>query len=331
MFGNKDKAIKRDLPGATAGSVGQSYDANAILQTLAVDYMHDKKAMRRWKIAFYIFLLLYLFSLYMLSASDSTASLAASQPHTAVVQLSGIIGTGSGVSANQVNTSLRKAFEADNSKGVIFEINSPGGSPVQSADINTEILRLKEEYPEKPLMVVMSDVAASGGYFVAASADKIFANRSSIVGSIGVRMDSFGFVDAMERYGIERRSITAGENKSILDPFLPINPAQKKHAEKMLGQVHQHFIEVVKNGRGDKLSNNPDLFSGLFWSGEEAKRLGLIDDFGNTDSVARNEIGYEDTVNYTYRPGWLEEFSRDFGVSIGAGIATVFNGQFQIQ
>ena len=201
---------------------------------------------------------------------------------------------------------------------------------MQSADINTEIIRLKGMYPDKPIHVVMADVAASGGYFVAASADKIFANRSSIVGSIGVRMDGFGFVGAMEKYGIERRSITAGENKSILDPFLPVRPEQVAHAEIMLEQVHQHFIEVVRTGRGDKLANDPDLFSGLFWSGEEAQRLGLIDGFGNTASVSREEFGLEDLVNYTYQPDWLDQFSRQLGVSIGTGIAKVFGGQYQI-
>ena len=328
MF-KKNSIDKKDLPGTTVGSIGEASDTNAILQQLAIDYMHDKKIKRRWKMVFFGFMALYLISIVAISSGSKSPSVY-NEPHTAVVTLNGIIGTSSGVSANQVNTGLRDAFSAKNSKGVIFEINSPGGSPVQSADINSEIVRLKEQYPDKPLMVVMADVAASGGYFVAASADKIFANRSSIVGSIGERMESYGFVDAMEQYGIERRSITAGENKSILDPFLPIDPAQRAHAEVMLGQVHQHFIEVVESGRGDKLANDPDLFSGLFWSGEEAKRLGLVDDFGNVDSVARNEIGYEETVNYTYQPGWLEQFSRDFGVAIGTGIAQVVGGQFQL-
>ncbi|MCL4142035.1 UNVERIFIED_CONTAM: hypothetical protein GTU68_042394 [Idotea baltica] len=291
--------------------------------------MHDKKIKRRWKIALFCLIGLYLISILVLMTGSDGDPAAYGKPHTALVQLHGVIGTDD-VSANQVNRSLRNAFEAANSEGVILEINSPGGSPVQSADINTEIIRLKEMYPDKPFHVVMADVAASGGYFVAASADKIFANRSSIVGSIGVRMDGFGFVDAMEKYGIERRSLTAGENKSILDPFLPVQAEQKAHAETMLAQVHQHFIEVVQAGRGDKLADNPDLFSGLFWSGEEAQRLGLIDGFGNSASVSREEFGLEELVNYTYQPDWLDQFSRQLGVSIGTGVAKVLGGQYQL-
>lgn len=328
MF-KRNKTIAQGLPGnSTEGTAGSAAHTNAILQELAIDYMHDKKIKRRWKIALFCLFGLYLLSILVLTQGGGEPA-AYSKPHTAVVQLFGVIGTEE-VSANQVNQSLRKAFEAENSEAVILEINSPGGSPVQSADINTEIIRLKSVYPDKPLHVVMADVAASGGYFVAASADKIFANRSSIVGSIGVRMDSFGFVDAMEKYGIERRSITAGDNKSILDPFLPMQEDQKAHAEVMLGQVHQHFIEVVKTGRGDKLANDPDLFSGLFWTGEEAQRLGLIDGFGNVASVSRDEFGLDELVNYTYQPDWLEQFSRQLGVSIGTGIAKVLGGQYQI-
>ncbi len=328
MF-NRNKITAQGLPGSDKGAIGSAANTNAILQELAIDYMHDKKIKRRWKIALFCLFGLYLLSILILTMGSGGEPAAYGKPHTALVQLHGVIGTDE-VSANQVNRSLRKAFEATNSAGVIFEINSPGGSPVQSADINTEIIRLKEMYPDKPIHVVMSDVAASGGYFVAASADKIFANRSSIVGSIGVRMDGFGFVEAMEKYGIERRSLTAGENKSILDPFLPVQADQKAHAEIMLAQVHQHFIEVVKAGRGDKLADNPDLFSGLFWSGEEAQRLGLIDGFGNAASVSREEFGLEEMVNYTYQPDWIDQFSRQLGVSIGTGIAKVFGGQYQL-
>lgn len=328
MF-KRNKSTAQALPGNEVGTVGSTANTNAILQELAIDYMHDKKIKRRWKIALFCLIGIYLLSILVIMAGGGGEPAAFGKPHTALVQLHGVIGTDE-VSANQINQSLRKAFEAENSEGVILEINSPGGSPVQSADINTEIIRLKGMYPDKPIHVVMADVAASGGYFVAASADKIFANRSSIVGSIGVRMDGFGFVGAMEKYGIERRSITAGENKSILDPFLPVRPEQVAHAEIMLEQVHQHFIEVVRTGRGDKLANDPDLFSGLFWSGEEAQRLGLIDGFGNTASVSREEFGLEDLVNYTYQPDWLDQFSRQLGVSIGTGIAKVFGGQYQI-
>lgn len=328
MF-KRNKINAQGLPGEMAG-VNTGANTDAIFQQLAIDYMRDKKIKRRWKIALFILFAIYLIGLFSLTVGKDDM-VAHNEPHTALVKLYGVIGTESGVSANQVNHGLRKAFEAKHSKGVILEINSPGGSPVQSADINAEIIRLRELYPDKPLYVVMSDVAASGGYFVAVAAQKIFANRSSIVGSIGVRMDGFGFVEAMKKYGIERRSITAGSNKSILDPFLPVKAEQVAHAETMLDQVHQHFIEVVQTGRGDKLADDPDLFTGLFWSGEEAKRLGLIDDFGNVDSVSRDEFGQDEVVNYTYQLHWLDKFGREFGVAIGAGIANVMGSQFKIQ
>ena len=330
MF-NKKKVEAKDLPGNSARTAGVTSDTSAIFHELAIDYMHDKKIKRRWKIALFVLFAIYIISILFVTMGGAKKSAAYGSSHTALVKLNGVIGTESGVSASQINHSLRNAFEAEHSEAVILEINSPGGSPVQSADINTEIIRLQEKYPEKPLYVVMADVAASGGYFVAASADKIFANRSSIVGSIGVRMDSFGFVGTLEKLGVERRSITAGENKSILDPFLPMVPEQKAHAESMLKQVHQHFIDVVREGRGDKLSDNPDIFSGLFWTGEEAKRLGLIDDFGNSSSVARDEVGAEKLVNYTYEPNLLDQFTRQLGVSIGSGAANALGGQLQIR
>lgn len=328
MFNRKKE--NRALPGSTQAATNSS-STDALLQELAVDYMNDKRKRRRWRMVFGALVLVYLFSILFMTFKQNDAA-DVSKAHTALVELSGVIGTEMGVSADQINKSLRKAFSATAAKGVVLRINSPGGTPVQSAEISSEIVRLKEAYPEKPIYVVVSDMCASGGYFVAASADKIFANRSSIVGSIGVRMDSFGFVDAMKKYGIERRSITAGNNKAILDPFLPMNNAQRLHAEKMLGQVHQHFIDVVKEGRGDLLADDPDLFSGLFWSGEEAKRLGLIDDYGSLDSVARNVVGAEMIVDYTVMPSFFDQFNRQFGVAIGKGIGSIFStSQWQLQ
>jgi len=180
-------------------------------------------------------------------------------------------------------------------------------------------------------VTVMSDVCASGCYYVAVATEEIYANKSSIVGSIGVRMDSFGFVGLLDKIGVERRSLTAGENKAILDPFLPTQPAQQAHARNMLNIVHQQFIDVVKQGRGDKLSDSPELFSGLFWAGETAKTLGLIDDFGSVDYVARETIGEDNLVDYSYRPSWLEEVSETFGVSVGKGVTSFFSSQMQLQ
>lgn len=310
------------LPGSSAGN-------NALLQELAVDYMRDKKIRRRWRIAFMLLILLYLFSLLVFSFAGGGGAVARS--HTAVVDLYGVIGTEVGVTSDQINRSLRNAFAAENAKGVVIRINSPGGTPVQSAEINEEILRLRAAHPDKPMHAVVTDLAASGGYFVAVAADQIYANRSSLVGSIGVRMDGFGFVDAMQKYGIERRSLTAGENKAILDPFLPVQPAQKAHAERMLDQVHQHFIEAVKNGRGERISQAPEVYSGLFWSGEEAKDLGLVDEFASLDAVARDVIGAEELVNYTIQPNFWEQLSRDFGVSVGMGIAKVLGGGWSMR
>lgn len=325
MFNKSKTPASASLPGANVAS----NSSNALLQELAVDYMRDKKIRRRWRIAFFCIILLYLLALLIKSLGGSGGAIA--RPHTAVVELSGIIGTEVGVTSDQINQSLRNAFKAENSKGVMLRINSPGGTPVQSAEMYDEIRRLRALYPSKPIHAVVSDLAASGGYFVAAAADQIYANRSSLVGSIGVRMDGFGFVDAMEKYGIERRSLTAGENKAILDPFLPVRPEHKAHAEQMLDQVHQHFITAVKEGRGERISQAPEIYSGLFWSGEEAKNLGLIDDFASADEVARDIIGAEETVNYTIRPDFWEQLSRDFGVSVGVGIAKVLGGGWKVQ
>ncbi|MEM7359217.1 MAG: signal peptide peptidase SppA [Pseudomonadota bacterium] len=322
--------VSQPLPGSRGTESATTANTNAILQELAVDYMHDKKIRRRWKMVLFSLIGLYFIGILFVATSGSNSP-AYGKPHTALVELSGVIGTETGVTSDQINESLRNAFRSQNAKGVVLRINSPGGTPVQSAEINDEISRLRSKYPSKPMHVVVSDMAASGGYFVAVAAEKIFVNPSSIVGSIGVRMDSFGFVDAIKKFGIERRSLTAGENKAILDPFLPVLPEQRAHAKEMLDQVHQQFIDAVKNGRGDRISAAPEIYSGLFWSGEEAKRLGLVDEYGSLDTVAREVIGQENVVNYTIQPTFLEQFSREFGVAIGTGIANVLGGQFKIQ
>ncbi|MFT6408221.1 MAG: protease-4 [Arenicella sp.] len=324
MFGrSKNNAA---LPGSNSVPVTSS----EVMERLAEDYMKDRK-WRRW----FKFILLGLFLFYIVSAifiaSGGGAGANATQPHTALVELRGVISTAQGdVSADILNASLRRAFEAKMSKGVVLRINSPGGSPVQSDEINAEIGRLRDLYPDKPLHVVVSDVCASGGYYIAAAADQIFANPSSIVGSIGVRMDSFGFVDALKKLGVERRSLTAGTNKAILDPFLPVTASQQAHAKEMLAIVHQQFINRVKAGRGDRLSDDPDIFSGLFWSGEQAKELGLIDEFGSLDYVAREVIGQEAIVDYSFKPDLLTRFAQDLGVSMGGKLSRVLGGQLQL-
>ena len=325
MFGRKKNPA--GLPGSNKAPVG----SDEILERLAEDYMKDRKWRRYLKIGFFILVALYVIAIFSV-AGGSGAAVNASQPHTAVVSLNGVIGGGpKGVFANQINSSLRRAFKNKNSEAVVLHLNSPGGSPVQSAEINEEILRLSALYPNKPVFAVMSDVCASGCYYVAVAAETIYANKSSIVGSIGVRMDSFGFVGALEKLGVERRSITAGKNKAVLDPFLPRVESHEAHARKMLAIVHQQFIDTVEQGRGDRLSEDPDLFTGLFWSGETAKTLGLIDDFGSLDYVAREVIQQENLVDYSYRPSLLEEISNNLGASIGASVSSALSGQMQLQ
>lgn len=330
MFNRKanQAASEPGLPGARPAVSSGSSASDALLRELAVDYMRERKVRRRWKYVLLGLVLLYLLSLLLFSGNNNNT---VARPHTAVVDLYGVIGAEVGATSDQINESLRNAFAAKFSKGVLLRINSPGGTPVQSAEINDEIQRLRSAYPDKPIYAVVSDMAASGGYFVAVAAERIYANPASIVGSIGVRMDGFGFVDAMKKYGIERRSLTAGENKAILDPFLPVKPAQKAHAERMLDQVHQQFITAVKEGRGERISDDPDIYSGLFWSGEEARELGLIDEFASLQTVARDVIGQEELVNYTVQPSFWEQLSREFGVSVGIGLGKVLGGGWSLR
>ena len=235
--------------------------------------------------------------------------------HTAIVDINGVIGIGMDASAERVNEGLRDAFENPNVKGIILRANSPGGSPVQSRRINQELIRLKDMHPNIPVYVVVDEICASGCYYAAVATNKIYADPASLIGSIGVRMDSFGFVDAMKKIGVERRLFTAGNNKGVLDPFLPLSSKDQDFVDQMLSTVHRQFVDTVKQGRGDRLTGDEaTLFSGLFWPGEEAVDLGLIDGIGDIRYVSTEIIGAEHTVNYT--PGFdiVEQISRDLGV-----------------
>ena len=292
-----------------------------VIEKLAFDALVEKRRNRRWGIFFKFLFFLYLVVLLALWFPDkfdsSELGKLSGDNHTALVELNGVIAHKESASADNVVTGLRNAFEDKKTKGVVLRINSPGGSPVQSSYINKEITRLREKYPEIPVYAVVSDVCASGGYYVAAAADKIYVNESSIVGSIGVRMGSFGFVEAMEELGVERRVMTAGEYKAIGDPFSPLAEDEKAYFQSLLDQLHEEFIAVVKAGRGDKLSPDQDLFNGLFWTGKESIELGLADEFGSAGSVARDVIGAEDLVDFTYKERSLERlFER-----LGAGAA----------
>lgn len=311
-------------------------DYEAIVQRLAFAAINEQRRSRRWRIFFIILTFLYLTPVVMLTLDlnelnifDQTSK--TSDKHTALVKLSGIIASGESAGAKNVIKGLKNAFEDKDTAAVILEINSPGGSPVQSADIYDEMKRLREDNADTPLYVVVNDIAASGGYFVASAADKIFVNKSSLVGSIGVRMDNFGLVDMIEKLGIERRLMTAGEHKGLMDPFLPEDAEQKQHLQTMLDQVHQHFISAVKSGRGERLQDSPDIFSGLIWSGEEAIRKGLVDAYGSSQSVARDVVKQEELVDFTPRELLLDRLADRVGASFGRIVSSQFFNHMQFQ
>jgi protease-4 len=302
------------------------------LEELAMSSLIEKRRARRWGIFFKSLTFFYLFFFVLLIAGlfapddFQDAGLKKQAPHTALVNVDGVIMDESEASADNVITGLREAFKNKNTKGVIIRINSPGGSPVQSGYINDEILRLKEKYPDIPVYAVVRDVAASGGYYIAVAADEIYVDKASIVGSIGVLMNSFGFVDGMEKLGVERRLLTAGEHKGILDPFSPLKDFDREHAQALLDRMHQQFIDVVKKGRGDRLKPNDEIFTGLFWTGEESIELGLADGIGSSSYVARELIKEEEIVDYTPAEDLLERFARRMGASAGDSLVRIWGG-----
>lgn len=297
-----------------------------IVEKLVLSTVTEARRTRRWNIFFKLLLFGYLSLLLVLGFWDSlTGDGIRTKDHTALVEVEGLIASGDlGVDADQVADGLKKAFKDKHTKGVILRINSPGGSPVQSAEINAEVRRLREKYPDIPVYAVVSDVAASGGYYVAVAADKIYANPSSLVGSIGVRMDQFGFVDAMAKLGVERRLMTAGEHKGILDPFLPLPEADREHAQRVLDAIHAQFIAAVKEGRGDQLADDPAIFSGLYWTAEEGLELGLVDGFGDIRHVAREQVGAEEIVDFTVEEDVWTRLAQRLGTGIGAALGRVF-------
>lgn len=296
----------------------------SIVEELAFDALKEKRRARRWSVFFKFLLFAYLVVLLVLWFPEKFGQADLSKlsvgEHTALVELDGIISSSEKTSADNVVSGLRDAFEDKNTKGVILRINSPGGTPVQASYINKEINRLREKYPDIPLYAVVADMCASGGYYVAAAADKIYVNESSIVGSIGVRMDNFGFVETLEKLGIEQRTLTAGKHKAIGDPFSPLEDEDREFLQSLLDKMHNEFISVVKSGRGDRLNDDDELFSGLFWTGRESIELGLADELGSASSVARDVIGAEDIVDFTYEEPALDRlFER-----LGAGAVKAF-------
>ncbi len=299
-----------------------------IVNRIAQEAVAEQRRARRWGIFFKFFFAAYLllFLIIYLPVDWREAGITG-EKHSALVDIEGVISNDALASADYIVTGLRAAFEDSNTAGVILRINSPGGSPVQAAYVNSEIKRLKGLYPDIPLYAVISDVCASGGYYIAAAADEIYANESSIVGSIGVVMSSFGFVDAMEKLGIERRLLHAGENKGFLDPFSPLKQEEVKHINKLLMDVHQQFITVVKEGRGERLKEDENIFSGLIWTGKQSLELGLVDGMGSASYVAREVIGAEDIVDYTKREDFLDIFAKQ----IGTAVARTLGEKFQLQ
>jgi protease IV len=303
----------------------------SVINKLAFAAVNEQKRARRWGIFFKTLMFVYLAAILYLYTPDVDVTAAATGKHTALVELTGVIAADEEANADDVVTGLRDAFENKNTAGVILRINSPGGSPVQAGYINDEIKRLRKEYPDTPFYVVISDICASGGYYVAAAADTIYADKASIVGSIGVRMDGFGFVEAIEKLGVERRLLTAGEHKGFLDPFQPAQQADIDQVQELLDDIHQQFIDVVTAGRGDKLKQDPDLFSGYVWTGEQAVTLGLVDELGSSGYVAREVIGEETIVDYTQTEDWLTKFGKRFGTALGRGVGEVLGGNFTLK
>ena len=295
-----------------------------ILEKVALAAVAEQRAARRWGIIFKSLILLYLFAVLFVGIGwIKRGDYKSPGRHTALVELRGVIASDGLASADNMTSGLQAAFKDSNTQGVILRINSPGGSPVQAGHINDEIKRLRVQYPNIPLYAVVEDICASGGYYVAAAADKIYVDKASIVGSIGVVMDGFGFTGTMEKLGVERRAITAGENKKFLDPFSPMNPAHKEYAEKMLGDIHQQFIAVVRSGRGSRLKESPDIFSGLVWVGQKSIELGLADGLGNVESVARDVIKAEDVVDFTPHENLAERVARRFGAAMAEALVKV--------
>lgn len=301
-----------------------------VLEKVALKALDEQRRSRQWGVLFKLLWFTFaflLFAVFMgwIGRPDRDGSTTVGK-HTAVVDVEGIIGLESKASAEKVIKGLNRAFKDGNTQGVVLRINSPGGSPVQSGYINDEIRRLRAKYPGIPIHAVVQDLCASGGYYIAVAAERIYVDKASLVGSIGAIMGGFGFVETLEKLGIERRAYTAGKDKDFLDPFLPENPKHREHAQQMLGEIHQQFIKVVRQGRGPRLKESPEIFSGLVWSGERSIELGLADALGSTEYVAREVFKAEKLVDFTVEESPFESLSKRFGVTFGESFARAVAG-----
>ncbi|MDO9314753.1 MAG: S49 family peptidase [Burkholderiaceae bacterium] len=321
-----------DLSASRVPTVGSSARSgwDSAAEEFARLYMLDRRSERRWRVFFRLAWLVVFAVLAWALIVDRLHATAPSGPHTALVEVRGEIDAEGEASAELLVGALKNAFEDAGAQAVVLRINSPGGSPVQAGIIYDEIKRLKALHNKK-VYAVVEEVCASGAYYIAAAADDIYTDKASVVGSIGVLMDSFGFTGAMEKYGVERRLLTAGANKGIGDPFSPLTDKQRAYLQSTLDQIHQQFIAVVKEGRGDRLKVTPDTFSGLFWNGEEAIKLGLADHLGNLDYVAREVVQAEDIIDYTPKENVAERLAKRFGASIGAGAIHALNSMGRIR
>jgi protease-4 len=307
-------------PSANSDTVTSTSGASLerALERVASELLHERKSERRWRNFFRLAWLGLAAVILWLGFAHRFAPSAPSSPHTALVEVHGEIGADTEASAEALVGALKSAFEDASAQAVILRINSPGGSPVQSGIVNDEIKRLKAKHHKK-VYAVVEEMCASGAYYIAVAADEIYVDKASVVGSIGVLMDGFGFTGLMDKLGVERRLYTAGDNKAMLDPFSPVNERHVRLTKAMLDQIHRQFIAVVKEGRGERLKETPDTFSGLYWNGAEAVRLGLADRLGNLDYVAREVIKAEDIIDYTPRDNVAERLAKRFGASVGAG------------
>jgi protease-4 len=301
----------------------------AVLEELAMSTIREQRSRRRWSIFFRLLTLALVLggaALIYTTVKGMGADDSASEPHIALIKVEGAIDADGDAGSERIVAALQAAFGDSGTRAVVLRINSPGGSPVQSGIISDEIHRLRAANADKPVYAVIEDLGASGAYYIAAAADQIYVNRASLVGSIGVIMDGFGATEAMQRLGIERRVIKAGDNKALLDPFQPQDPVQVAHATQMVNEIHQQFITAVRQGRGDRLRETPDMFSGLVWTGARSVELGLADGLGTVDSVARDLVQVDTIVDYTVRDSVAERFAKRVGVAFGAG---AFRAAFQ--
>ena len=321
-------AAATPAPAATTAEPPMGW--NGVAEQFARDMLRDRRSDRRWRIFFRLsWLLLVMAIAYAIFAVRNHVS-APTGPHTALIEVRGEIAAGAEASAENLIPGIKTAFEDASAKAIVLRINSPGGSPVQAGIINDEIRRLKKLHHKK-VYAVVEETCASGAYYIAVAADEIYADKASVVGSIGVLMDSFGATGLMDKLGVERRLLTAGENKGIGDPFSPLPPKQRAYIQTMLDQIHQQFITVVKQGRGTRLKVTPETFSGLFWNGEQALEMGLVDKLGNLDYVAREVIKAEDVIDYTPKENVAERLAKKFGAAIGAGAVKAMPGAFTIR